>query len=226
MRRALLILLAVASPALARQDKPIPACSQPYKQPLFLSPMGEPFRPKDEKDDPVKRWFDQADRNHDGKLTVGEMVLDADRFFATLDKDGNGELLPDEVNAYEQDVAPEIRLFQGRPNPYGPEKAGQDDDDRRRQAKRSAGAMPEGVTGAGRYAFLNIPEPVASADDDVNRAVDKHEFEQAAIERFNDLDPHQTKALTLAGLPKTPAQVAANAACVAKAEREAKEKRR
>jgi hypothetical protein len=232
MRRALLILLAVASPALAKQDKPVPACPVPYKQPLFISPMGEPFRPKgdakDFGDDPIKRWFDQADRNHDGKLTLGEMTLDADRFFATLDKDGNGELLPDEVNAYEQDVAPEVRLFQGQPNPYGADKAGQDDDDRarRRQAKRPAGGMAEGVIGAGRYSFLNIPDPVASADDDVNRAVDKHEFEQAAAERFNELDPQQTKALTLASLPKTPAQVAANAACLAKVAREAKEKRR
>lgn len=230
MRQVFLILALVASPAFARSDKPVPPCPQPYKQPLFISPMGEPFRPKGENDDPVRRWFDQADRNHDGKLTVGEMMLDADRFFALLDKDGNGELLPDEVNAYEHDVAPEIRLFQGHPNPYGPDKLGKDDDDRarhgERKAKRPARGASDGAVGAGRYAFLNIPDPVASADDDVNRAIDKREFERAAAERFGDLDAQQTKALTLAMLPRTPAQVAANAACLAKVQREAKEKKR
>ena len=223
----------VACPALAKTEKPVPACSEPVRPVLFISPMGEPFRPKGDSDDPVKRWFDQADRNHDGKLTIGEMMLDADRFFATLDKDGNGELLPDEVNAYEQNVAPEIRIYQRRPDRYADsgDKADRGDDDdlyrnRDRGGSRSSAkarsTASSGVMGAGRYAFLNIPNPVASADDDVNRAVDRREFSEAAAERFRDLDPGQTKALTLAMLPKTPAQVAANAACLA---RVAKEKR-
>lgn len=223
MRRALLLLAMLAAPAMAKRDIPPAVCPEPLKPVLFLSPMGEPFRPKDDGDDPVRRWFDQADRNHDGKLTAGELMLDGDRFFATLDKDGNGELLPDEVHAYEEDVAPEIRLYQRRPDPGADRaKSGRPaDGPKEPPARRKRGARPgaegfDGTVGAGRYAFLNIPNPVAAADDDINRAVSAREFRAAAADRFRDLDPQQTKALAFDQLPKTPAQRTANAACLAR----------
>jgi len=212
MRYALPLIALLASPAFAKTDKPVPLCSGPIKPSLFISPMGEPFRPRGNAEDPLKRWFDQADANHDGKLTVGEMMLDADRFFATIDKDHSGELLPDEVYAYEQDIAPEIRLYQRRREPG--DKGRPEDDDRSRPKKRRGSGAPDGVMGAGHFAFLNIPNPVASADDDINRAVSQKEFRAAAAERFRDLDVAQQKALSIAQLPRTPAQIAANAACL------------
>ena len=218
MKRALLLLAILAPPAAAKTIPPPQICPEPVKAQLFISPMGEPFRPEGDGDDPVRRWFEQADRDRDGKLTIGEAMLDADRFFAQLDKDGNGELLPDEVHAYEQDVAPEIRLYQRRVEPEPGRKPDEPDEDRARRRKGVGRGAPggDGAAGAGRYAFLNIPNPVASADDDINRAVDRNEFRAAAAERFRDLDRDQTKALTLAQLPKTPAQIAANAACLAR----------
>lgn len=231
MRQAFLLALLLASPAAARRDGPPPVCPEPVRPVLFLSPMGEPFRPTGDGDDPVRRWFDQADRNRDGTLTVGELMLDGDRFFATLDKDKSGELLPDEVSAYEQDIAPEIRLYQRRPDRAADGSAKDDDRDRPRPAKRRGGRSGggggyDGAIGAGRYAFLNIPNPVAAADRDLNRAITAQEFRAAAADRFADLDPQQTKALSFAQLPKTPAQVAANAACLERVKEKAKEKRR
>ena len=214
MRQILLLLALAATPVLAKTDRPVPVCPEPIAPVLFLSPMGEPFRPKGPGDEPAKRWFDQADRDHDGQLTIGETMLDADRFFAIIDKDGNGELLPDEVYAYEQEVAPEIRLYQRRIERDTDEKGERGNEDRPKQRKRGRQGAPDGVIGAGRYAFLNIPNPVASADDDINRAVDAKEFRAAAAERFRDLDIAQNKALAFAQLPKTPAQLAANAACL------------
>jgi hypothetical protein len=221
-RLALIIVALVAAPALAAREAPAAICPEPVKPVLFISPIGEPFRPAGEGDDPVRRWFDQADRNDDGTLTVGEFMLDGDRFFTTLDKDGDGELLPGEVHSYEQDVAPEIRLYQRRPEPGadGAKKPGPDDRQQRRGGRPPAYA--DGVIGAGRYAFLNIPNPVAAADSDVNRAITAREFRAAAAARFADLDPRQSKALSFDMLPKTPAQQAANAACLARL----KEKRR
>ena len=233
MRYAFVFVAALAAPLAAKKADPPPAvCLEPVKPPLFMSPMGEPFRPKGDADDPVRRWFDQADRDHDGRLTVGEMMLDADRFFALLDKDGNGELLPDEVHAYEDDIAPEIRLYQRRREPDSERDRRKADaaEDRSRQkqvAQRRAGISGyDGAMGAGRFAFLNIPNPVASADADINRAVDRKEFRAAAAERFRDLDPAQAKALTFASLPKTPAQLAANTACLERVRQQAKERRR
>ncbi|MET0373505.1 MAG: EF-hand domain-containing protein [Rhizorhabdus sp.] len=230
MRYALLFLALSAMPLAAKKAEPLPAiCLEPVKPQLFMSPLGEPFRPKGDADDPVRRWFDQADRDHDGKLTMGEMMLDADRFFARLDSNGDGELLPGEVHAYEDDV-PEIRLYQRRRDPGAASDRKADEKERlaRQQAtkRKSAGPAYDGAMGAGRYAFLNIPNPVAAADSDINRAVSAKEFRGAAAERFRDLDPNQFKALSFALLPKTPAQVAANSACLESVRQQAKERRR
>lgn len=212
MKRLAILLALVATPLSAKTDKPVQACPEPVKPVLFLSPMGEPFRPKGEGDEPVRRWFDQADANKDGKLTIGEMMLDGDRFFATLDQDRNGELLPDEVYAYEENVVPEVRLYQRRIERPADEK--EEDRPRPKKPKRNQPNPFDGVLGAGRFSFLNIPNPVASADDDINRAVSAREFGAAAAERFRELDVAQNKALMFAQLPGTPAQLAANLACL------------
>jgi hypothetical protein len=210
------IVIAVCVPAQARKpDVSPPVCTGTIKTPLFISPMGEPFRPKPDGPDPVATWFAGADANHDGQLTLGEMTADADRFFATLDHDHDGQLLPDEVDAYEENIAPEVRLYQPRPVDGGRKPDKDRPKDRGNRPSARGAADYGGAIGAGRYAFLNIPNPVASADDDINRAVDSREFRAAAGERFRALDTGQKKALTLNDLPKTPAQIAANAACLA-----------
>jgi hypothetical protein len=75
---------------------------------LFISPMGEPFRPDTREASGLAEWFNQADRNHDGRLMLDEMQGDADRFFAILDVNHDGEIDPDEIEHYETAIAPEI----------------------------------------------------------------------------------------------------------------------
>jgi hypothetical protein len=212
-RLSLCAALMCAIPAAARKpDIPAPVCTGAVTQPLFISPMGEPFRPKADNSDPEQAWFAAADTNHDGKLTLAEMSADAARFFARLDTNHDGELLPEEVAAYEEKVAPEVRLYQ----PRGDRDVRRDRpaDGKRRKDRPTGAVNYGGAIGAGRFAFFNIPNPVASADADINRAVDRAEFLAAAAERFRLLDPNQKKAVAMADLPRTPAQVAANAACL------------
>src|SRR4051794_27434414 len=76
----------------------------------FISPMGEPFRAHSATDDTFANWFYGADRNRDGALTPDEMQADADRFFAKLDTDHDGEIGPDELVQYEWEIAPEIQV--------------------------------------------------------------------------------------------------------------------
>jgi Ca2+-binding EF-hand superfamily protein len=219
MRGLFVAALLFAAPALAKTPPPA-ICPGPVDPVLFIAPMGEPFRPQPDGGDPVRRWFDGADRDHDGRLTIAELMLDADRFFATLDKDHDGELLPDEVSAYEENVAPEVRIYQprrvGLMNDAEAKRDRKETEERQRmlRKRRKGDAGYDGTIGAGRYAFLNIPNPVATADADMNRAIDRAEFRAAAADRFRDLDPNQTKALTFAALPRTPAQVAANQRCL------------
>jgi Ca2+-binding EF-hand superfamily protein len=149
--------------------------------------MGEPFRSHSATDDTLGDWFRQADRNHDGVLTVDEMEADADRFFRTLDTDHNGEIDPDELVHYEWQVAPEIQVNTKRRRARG-EQASSLDEENKKASRAARQRADNGPQGAARYTLLNLPEPVAAADADLNRGISREEFRQAAIERFNLLD--------------------------------------
>jgi hypothetical protein len=60
------------------------------------------------------------------------------------------------------------------------------------------------LQGAARYGLLNMPEPVAAADTDFDRAITLQEFKAAALERFQLLDKAKTGKLTLAQLEAMP----------------------
>ncbi len=107
-------------------------------------------------------WFAQADADRDGRLTLAELQADADRFFTTLDRDRSGEIDPQEMADYENNVAPEIKLYQPDQDPR-PRNRQQKHDAKQAAKRRSDYAAPYG---AGLYASLNIPEPVVSADLD------------------------------------------------------------
>jgi Ca2+-binding EF-hand superfamily protein len=148
----------------------------------FISPMGEPFRTGTTAEEGLAAWFQQADTNHDGALTMDEMKADAQRFFLTLDTNHDGEIDPDEINNYETAVAPEVRSGMS----WGGFTGGDQ--------------MNDEATGGGALGLLSIPEPVAAADSNFNRGVSAVEFEQAAAKRFHLLDSSGTGKLTVAQL--------------------------
>lgn len=196
-----------ASGASAKDTLPPGAayCAAPNARPVFVSPMGEPFRAPKGQPYPSTAWFAVADTNHDGTIDRGEFIADADRFFKTLDRNHDGTLDPDEVVAYERDVAPEIALY-GPPTrdvmtPF----------DRRRPANGESDYY--GPLGAGRYSWLNIPEPVASADEEVDRMISARDFRGAAGHRFEMLDPDGRGHITLKDMPKTPMQQTLEGPC-------------
>lgn len=224
------------------------ACSQPERPPhrgwrgpprgeeggggrgaTFLSPMGEPFRGPGSREAHARAWFDGADTNHDGRVTLAEMQADALRFFATLDTDHDGEIDPAELEHYETEVAPEIRVggaggsFGGGGASGGGRRGGRGGGPGggglggggRGGGMRGGfgGGGPGGAAhapgepqrqGAGRFSWLDLPEPVASADADFNRGVSRAEFADAAARRFLLLDTAHTGALTFDTLPPLP----------------------
>jgi hypothetical protein len=205
----LVVLLAVlALPAAVPAAKPkipkdAPYCAAPGTRPTFLSPMGEPFRAAPGGLYPSAAWFAGADLNRDGAVDRAEFARDAARFFGTLDTDRNGRITPDEVIAYERDIAPEIAL-------YAADRAAGFSPQRRRKSGESGYWGP---IGAGQFAWLNIPEPVSGADADIDRAVTRDEFLAAAARRFDALDPRGQGALRLAELPRTPQQAELEGPC-------------
>ena len=200
-----LFLFAMAAPA-----QPITVTGHAWAP--FISPMGEPFRARSTADDTLAKWFAQADRNHDGVLTADEMVADGERFFATLDSNHDGQLDPDEIAHYEYEIAPDIQVMtktRRQPGQAAPAALKSDPDsehdrkrNRERRAREDAASLGFGgaLQGAARYGLLNIPEPVAAADTDFNRAVTLEEFRAAAVARFQLLDKAHAGRLGLSQL--------------------------
>lgn len=193
--RLLPFLLALAAPAaVAAQPAPTPPAGS-----LFLSPMGEPFRSDAAGADNVAPWFAGADRDGDGALTVSELRQEAARFFALLDGDRDGEIEPAEIGRYENDVAPEVQLGLQMRAAGGWRGRG-----RGRRSDAENRVYAEGLEGAGRFSFLNIPQPVIAADFDMNRGVSGEEFARAAGQRFLLLDSDRDGRVLRAELPPLP----------------------
>lgn len=199
---ALIVPILIA--AAAAEEPPITVQGYPWAP--FISPMGEPFRASAATEAPIARWFGQADRNRDGVLTAEEMQADADRFFARLDENQDGQIDREELVTYETVIAPEIqvnsnwRRARGEAAIQAGERSRARDGERRRTEDRHDGYRLDGLQGAARYGLLNMPQPVAGADADFNRAITAIEFRQAAWYRFKLLDSHGQGRITLAEL--------------------------
>lgn len=204
--RLFLISASVAAPVLAARPPKIPGdapyCAPQGARPVFLSPMGEPFRVAAGQPYPSATWVAAADSDGDGHVSRAEFVADASRFFKAIDLDHDGRITPEEVIAYERDVAPEIALYGPRQRDYV-ERAGK---------ARAGESGYGGAMGAGRYSWLNIPQPVSSGDTDFNRVVDETEYTQAASRRFDTL-AQGAGMLSLGAMPRTPLQIAIEGPC-------------
>ena len=207
--------------ALVAAVAPVPPspAARPRPAQLFIAPSGEPFRAQAGEPYPVAAWFARADADHDGQLTRGEFRRDAMLFFPKLDSNGDGVVDGKEIERYEQELVPEVRVDFGggglaynaptlaygdQADPASRRSGG--DDSSADAAPRVAKVLPELPRGAGRYALINAPEPVIAADADLNRRITPGEMAAAADRRFTLLDPDGVGYLTLATLPKTPVQ--------------------
>lgn len=190
---------------------------------LFISPAGQPFRAASGDPYPVAAWFAAADADHDGRLTREEFRRDASRFFDQLDVNHDGVVDGPEITVYEHTIAPEILVLSERPGgtdggqsgaqPGGGRMGGGMGRGMGRHGGRgqSGGSGGSGqsqarLEGAAPYSLIAVVEPVTSADADFDGKVTRQEFLAAADRRFAELDKAGGGFLTLAGLPKTPAQ--------------------
>ncbi|MEI6418878.1 MAG: EF-hand domain-containing protein [Sphingomonadales bacterium] len=223
MRHTLLALALLASPASAQMGRQ-----------MFVSPAGEPFRAPADAPYPVADWFAQADADHDGKLTRSEFIADGMRFFATLDQDKDGRLLPPEIDRYENVVLTDSSatiLADGKSPGAGPPtdsgKLGREDDVARKVMRDARSRMGGGgtdpkeaalhaqnvmaaaaqmVSGVARYGLIASPQPVKAGDMDMDGSVSSSEFRRLLSRRFDTLDPDNTGELLLKDLPETLAQ--------------------
>ncbi len=210
-----LIHLLLAVPAVAAPATPAPLPTQ-----LFIAPSGEPFRAGPGEPYPVAAWFAAADTSRDGKLTEGEFVISASRFFDTLDLDHNKQLGSVEIKRYENDIVPEVRTGDfsmidwnvggaARPKGRGPKLGLQvQTDDLHAHVPEVWNRRGDQfvASGGGRYGIINIPQPVMAMDTDLNGIVTQREMLSAAQRRFRILDTDEKNYLLLRELPETYAQ--------------------
>lgn len=190
MRSLLVAGLIVALSGVAHaQDKP----EAPRPRGLFISPMGEPFRGMVDGKAPQDVWFDNADTNHDGALTLDEFRDDAMRWFKVLDRKGDGEIDPADIEYYETVLAPEAR---GGGFETGGPTMGDDG-----QLKAADIGSTRVMSGLARFNYLGSPEPVTAADTGLNGGVSPSEFMAAAKRRFDLLDTNHDGKITKAELP-------------------------
>ena len=105
----LLLVLGAAQGLPATNPPPIDAHRPQWaRQQTFIAPSGEPFHAPLEAPFPVADWFARADANHDGQLTLAEFTADFMRFFAALDVNRDGVIDTDELQRYENVIAPEV----------------------------------------------------------------------------------------------------------------------
>ena len=181
------------------------AVAQEAPAQLFISPMGEPFRALASQPYPSAAWFAQADANHDGVITRGEFRADAERFFKTLDVNGDGKLNDMEMHRYEVLVAPEILAASIDSDQNAPPT---DKDFKGDPKQQTLSEIPQG---AAYFGVIGDPEPVRAADADFNMKVTLDEWMAAADRRFRLLVGDKD-GLMLSDLAKTPFQIQYEAA--------------
>lgn len=194
---ATLTFVAVA----AAQTPPPPP--QP-RGPVFVSPMGQPFRSAPEsRRSPVLLWLAHADVDGDERISRDEFVNEAVSFFAnTLDANRDRAVTSAESTDYWREQAPEMLGRRDAPVTTSAPP-------RRRGAGALRGAheaevrRPGGPRGWAQHQRNGPPpaaarqtsimlgtevEPVMSCDRDFSRRVDAAEFQTCAERRFFELD--------------------------------------
>ncbi|RZJ82705.1 MAG: hypothetical protein EON88_29960 [Brevundimonas sp.] len=234
---AMAALLAACAGGVGGKEAPF-GPERPPQPLLFISPFGEPFVAAPDAAYPVAVWFASADTDHDGAITFPEFAADGQRYIALLDTDGDGRLNQTELAAYEQTLRgfggmgrpPARDGARGFPviNIPGPAGGGEDIPLAAASAPdtsslgaapqqtrpgshraRNRGGRPMGYGSVAEAGFFNLPQPVKSADVNVDQRVTAQEWAEATQRWFQALDTDRDGKLTLATLPITPAQAAA-----------------
>ena len=152
----------------------------PPPPPTPVSPNGEPLVSGGRGtacDVALGQWFDTADTNHDGSLDLAELKADARRWFDTMDLNHDGSVTPDELTALR------LKLMPYEPPPR---------EERRRHSSDMLGWFGDRP----RRSANDRPDPVMSADVNLDNRVTWAEFDAQAARTFVTLDANRDARLS------------------------------
>jgi hypothetical protein len=147
----------------------------PRPDPIFITPSGETIHPTTAAPDAFATWFDRLDQRHEGHIDRAEFRADAEQFFHKLDVNGDGAIDGFEIAAYEKSVAADLDIA-GQGFAFG--------------------------SSENTISLLSDPEPVSSADLNLNAHITLAEWLNVADRRFDMLDAKHQGFLTRESLDK------------------------
>ncbi len=206
---ASLILVAVLAGCSSHKGPPPPT----------FTPNGEPLVPPQwpqDCADALDAWFDRMDTGHTGGLTRAQMEEDAKRQFKLMDLRHDGKVTAEELSKYRLSLmgghylsvsTPTERLF------------GRHSDEEDRPGDRIGGAYGDGSLDedsphrrhgedhrpVDAYAALvsDQPDPVMSADTDLDGSVTWDEFRALVAQDFAEFDKDHEGKITKSEIEKT-----------------------
>ena len=155
--------------------------SAAQRVPIYLTVMGEPIPGVRGERHPFYRWFGQADTNRDGSIDGAEMLQDSQRFFATLDVNGDGMIGPDEITRYETEIAPPAVRAAGGMVGVATKAVSRTSSDR--EPPLTGTRLPDNFDRPS-VNLSEVPQPVTMADTNLSGSVSAAEFNSAASRRF------------------------------------------
>jgi hypothetical protein len=176
------------------------ACSSHSHPPRpTFSPNGEPLLPPQWPracEDALGIWFDRIDANHDQRLTLAELEADAAAQFQVMDLRHDGKVTAEELSTYRLKMMGGHFLSVSTPDQKSTiERRETDDDgpgygDSRYPDPRERRRDDETRRKTDAFGALTTdqPDPVMSADSDLDGSVTWDEFRALVAQNFADLD--------------------------------------
>ncbi len=192
------------------------ACSSEPKgpPPPTFSPNGEPLVPPQYPQDceeALDQWFDRLDTGHTGGISHAALMGDAERQYRLMDLRHDGKVTAEELSKYRLKMmgghylsvstpGQQVRIGRGSDDEARPgDRLDEPADDDRPRKRHGEDDRPVDA-----YAALvsDQPDPVMSADTDLDGSVTWDEFRALVSQNFADYDRDHTGVITKSEVEK------------------------
>ena len=204
--RLLAALIALAALAACGSDPKGPP-------PPTFSPNGEPLVPPQWPQDceaAIDQWFDRLDTGHTGGISHVVLLADAERQYKLMDMRHDGKVTAEELSKYRLKMmgghylsvstpGENVRIGRGTDDEARPGDRLEDPGDDRPRRRGEEDRRPVDA-----YAALvsDQPDPVMSADTDLDGSVTWDEFRALVAQNFADFDRDHAGVITKSEVEK------------------------